>query len=269
METGQDRKRDECRVVVGAEEAAAARAAWPDVPIVALVQASAPTQAVFARSAGADVVLPIDDLAAGWRSDTPGLEVAVSAASSLAERRVGVRQSSRRSAHDLGQALSAINLAAELAIGKEAKSERLLHEIRTQAQDAGAHAWRAGRAGRSSEVALGPVDLSALLHRIATAEPDVAVYDSSESAWVLGDAAPIEALLEELIQRGRHSATNQRIDVAVGADAMVEITIRGAGKPRSPLPETEIEFGFLAWTCLLYTSPSPRDKRQSRMPSSA
>ena len=23
------------------------------------------------------------------------------------------------------------------------------------------------------------------------------------------------------------------------------------------------------WTCLLYTSPSPRDKRQSRMPSSA
>ena len=25
----------------------------------------------------------------------------------------------------------------------------------------------------------------------------------------------------------------------------------------------------LAWSCLLYTSPSPRDKRQSRMPSSA
>ena len=25
----------------------------------------------------------------------------------------------------------------------------------------------------------------------------------------------------------------------------------------------------LAYTCLLYTSPSPRDKRQSRMPSSA
>ena len=25
----------------------------------------------------------------------------------------------------------------------------------------------------------------------------------------------------------------------------------------------------LTWLCLLYTSPSPRDKRQSRMPSSA
>ena len=36
----------------------------------------------------------------------------------------------------------------------------------------------------------------------------------------------------------------------------------------------EVELRFLAeqwmdWTCLLYTSPSPRDKRQSRMPSSA
>ena len=27
--------------------------------------------------------------------------------------------------------------------------------------------------------------------------------------------------------------------------------------------------GGVDWTCLLYTSPSPRDKRQSRMPSSA
>ena len=27
--------------------------------------------------------------------------------------------------------------------------------------------------------------------------------------------------------------------------------------------------GYVLMTCLLYTSPSPRDKRQSRMPSSA
>ena len=32
-----------------------------------------------------------------------------------------------------------------------------------------------------------------------------------------------------------------------------------------------INYGFFGWIipCLLYTSPSPRDKRQSRMPSSA
>ena len=35
-----------------------------------------------------------------------------------------------------------------------------------------------------------------------------------------------------------------------------------------PLPG--VTFTFLAWTtCLLYTSPSPRDQRGSRMPSSA
>ena len=31
--------------------------------------------------------------------------------------------------------------------------------------------------------------------------------------------------------------------------------------------EADLDAGL--WTCLLYTSPSPRDKRQSRMPSSA
>ena len=31
----------------------------------------------------------------------------------------------------------------------------------------------------------------------------------------------------------------------------------------------DIQLAGRPWTCLLYTSPSPRDKRQSRMPSSA
>ena len=35
------------------------------------------------------------------------------------------------------------------------------------------------------------------------------------------------------------------------------------------LTENEIEISNLLISCLLYTSPSPRDKRQSRMPSSA
>ena len=33
--------------------------------------------------------------------------------------------------------------------------------------------------------------------------------------------------------------------------------------PHEPVAKREV------WRCLLYTSPSPRDKRQSRMPSSA
>ena len=35
------------------------------------------------------------------------------------------------------------------------------------------------------------------------------------------------------------------------------------------LSKTDNEKRKLKYTCLLYTSPSPRDKRQSRMPSSA
>ena len=31
----------------------------------------------------------------------------------------------------------------------------------------------------------------------------------------------------------------------------------------------DVQVGDTLYTCLLYTSPSPRDKRQSRMPSSA
>ena len=32
--------------------------------------------------------------------------------------------------------------------------------------------------------------------------------------------------------------------------------------------ETELQLAYL-WRCLLYTSPSPRDRQKSRMPSSA
>ena len=35
------------------------------------------------------------------------------------------------------------------------------------------------------------------------------------------------------------------------------------------VPNAEIRETETSYTCLLYTSPSPRDKRQSRMPSSA
>ena len=40
-------------------------------------------------------------------------------------------------------------------------------------------------------------------------------------------------------------------------------------KPGHTSTIRRIEGGMLSYHCLLYTSPSPRDKRQSRMPSSA
>ena len=43
------------------------------------------------------------------------------------------------------------------------------------------------------------------------------------------------------------------------------------GMRREVMPEFELEIILVQvpYPCLLYTSPSPRDKRQSRMPSSA
>ena len=38
---------------------------------------------------------------------------------------------------------------------------------------------------------------------------------------------------------------------------------------RDPAYRRKVENKYLSDACLLYTSPSPRDKRQSRMPSSA
>ena len=55
----------------------------------------------------------------------------------------------------------------------------------------------------------------------------------------------------------------------VGALAVWTVTVRGVLNPfsRSVFEAFRDEAVFVA--CLLYTSPSPRDKRQSRMPSSA
>ncbi len=236
MGKGQDGKRDDVRIVVGPNEAAAARLAWPDAPIVALVEAWEPDQAVLARSAGADVVVPTADLSAGWHQDTPGLAVAVSVASSLARRRSGIGDAARRSAHDLGQALSAINLAAELAIAGDSKNEKLLHQIHDQTVEAGRHAWRTGRLESLPESTLLPVDLSALLHRCASARPGVAVSGPPERAWVLGNETRLERLLETLIDYARRSETSQRIDVEFSDLGTVEMTVVDAVTRRSTEP---------------------------------
>ena len=46
------------------------------------------------------------------------------------------------------------------------------------------------------------------------------------------------------------------------------VVVSGLGKKLFSIPEATSE-GVVTVFCLLYTSPSPRDKRQSRMPSSA
>ena len=51
-------------------------------------------------------------------------------------------------------------------------------------------------------------------------------------------------------------------------DFLQELTVILERVPPSPVLEDALK-QTLCTVCLLYTSPSPRDKRQSRMPSSA
>ena len=70
---------------------------------------------------------------------------------------------------------------------------------------------------------------------------------------LLGPPATLAHLLTELQSKG------------LRVEASMEARHGGAGPSDSGMLWIE----GVAVTCLLYTSPSPRDKRQSRMPSSA
>ena len=49
----------------------------------------------------------------------------------------------------------------------------------------------------------------------------------------------------------------------------IEVDYYGTNTPINQMSNISIEDARTLTICLLYTSPSPRDKRQSRMPSSA
>ena len=56
-----------------------------------------------------------------------------------------------------------------------------------------------------------------------------------------------------------------------GLEDVTSGSIQIDGKEAADLPPAKrgLSMVFQSYACLLYTSPSPRDKRQSRMPSSA
>ena len=98
----------------------------------------------------------------------------------------------------------------------------------------------------------------------------------------------LQAIADEMFEAMRKAAMSpviyEVLDMGTGiTDAQGEIASSGAGIPafvgvldkavkqilvHHPLPG-EIEEGDVFITCLLYTSPSPRDGLLSRMPSSA
>ena len=76
-------------------------------------------------------------------------------------------------------------------------------------------------------------------------------------------------VLTGLRLRGRHGVyPAERRD---GQEFVVDLTLALDTAPAAASDDVAdtVHYGELAQDCLLYTSPSPRDKRQSRMPSSA
>ena len=82
-------------------------------------------------------------------------------------------------------------------------------------------------------------------------------------SWVeQANARPMEVLID-------HAHCERK-----AAGAAVQMMFRylcepGLGEALSPLAREELEHFEQCWRCLLYTSPSPRDVEESRMPSSA
>ena len=114
----------------------------------------------------------------------------------------------------------------------------------------------------------------------------VGVRDSLEAINGIGHAAVMTdpGFREALARRGFNldAATGEVVELAPYSGAFsarakqIEANIdtyeaewRAEHPGEEPGPALQRAWDRRAWACLLYTSPSPRDKRQSRMPSSA
>ena len=74
--------------------------------------------------------------------------------------------------------------------------------------------------------------------------------------------------IEEMAQRGHNYAIIDEIDSVLIDEARTPLIISGPTDDKSEFYRT-IDTIIPSITCLLYTSPSPRDRTRSRMPSSA
>ena len=102
----------------------------------------------------------------------------------------------------------------------------------------------------------------------------------SQALQLKRPASPTKGLVDyELLHVFPFDSTRKRMSVVVrlpvtrqvvlyckGADSAVLSVLQ---HPTDQLKQFQVIAYFASNVCLLYTSPSPRDKRQSRMPSSA
>ena len=220
------------RIVRGGD-VAAVRRSFPDGAIVAVVESTAAADAIAARLAGADVVLPCADPAAPPPAD---LAAACGAARALAHRAALGRAETRRAAHDSAGTASAVGLAAQLlrGAGGDPRTERRAGQLQELASRGAELAWRAARAGRSGTSPMEEVDVTATVRafcRAAADDPVPPVLRGTPGArTALVDRVRLAEVLGQLVDNARRAGAGSiAVDVAERAGT-VEVTVADDGR---------------------------------------
>ena len=90
----------------------------------------------------------------------------------------------------------------------------------------------------------------------------------------MSNDTPFDALWQRMLARGWTPVSESRLDdwLTQAPDGVVLLSSDPKRTPEvsdNPVMIGELLREFPDYTCLLYTSPSPRDRQKSRMPSSA
>lgn len=232
MKRNRQRASGDCRIVAGAAEVVALRSTNPTAPVVALVADASGTESVLAQLAGADVVLTGAQPASDAELQ-PGLDLAVRAARTIAQRRNHLAATSRHVGHDIAQALNVIGLTAEAAEKGRLDEASAFAQIRSLVASAGDDAWRAGRGYRSSSLIVTCVDLRLLLQSEHLSGIDILLPE--QETLVLIDREWFEETLRELLANARRAgATEVCISALTSSDGdtiNVDVSDDGAGFP--------------------------------------
>ncbi|QKE82648.1 ATP-binding protein [Arthrobacter sp. NEB 688] len=229
--------------VVRADEVAGLRRSSPHTPIVALVDACAPDQAVAAQLAGATVVVPCGDPA---HPDLGVLGAACEAARAIVERTEVARTTVQSAAHSVATNASAVAMAAQLLeVGEPARRKG---QLRRLADEGARLAWHAARGTRSARPPLEVVDVADV---VATALQDttgIAVRLTSDPAahpgslLVLGDRIGLLNALDRVLENSRYAGAEE-VEVRVagspdGTRVVLEVRDDGCGLPAGWTTET-------------------------------
>ena len=139
----------------------------------------------------------------------------------------------------------------------------------------GVRSDKSGRGPAAPELAL-DFEVGGIYDREAVERMDLFFHTPNAAATLASDMA------KSALEHGWTGRPSSGMDWASAEDLGISVTppyfdplhmftdfFRGYERWCSLAVGTVVTFKLVTWICLLYTSPSPRDKRQSRMPSSA